>query len=143
MTNYERLLDLPLREALKELNLNAESERDLLVAIFADLMACELNEIAPCSICDDVELGSCAIVCNVWLDKEASPDANYSRDAWHNALAEDPPTSDTTLEYQVFIHGAELATHLIFDGESWLDNDGNHYFVDWWRPLPERPQVSE
>ena len=143
MTNYERLLDLPLREVLKELNLNSDSERDLLVAVFSDLMSCAFNDIAPCSLCDDVEFGSCATVCNVWLDAEASPDANYSRDAWHNALEEDPPTSDTTLEYQVFIHGADLASQLIFDGEHWLDSDGNHYRVDWWRLLPERPQVIE
>ena len=139
MTNYNRLLDLPLREVLKEIGLPDKEE---LAKCFYFYMNCT-DLPAPCSIFGDVEGGSCVHVCEAWLDAEASPEANYSSDAWHNALAEDPPTSDTTLEYQVFIHGAELATQLIFDGDSWLDNDGNHYFVDWWRPLPERPQVTE
>lgn len=138
MTNYERLLDLPLREVLKEFgNPDAQSVSD----VFCFMLNCD-DEQPVCADCESVP-GGCATVCKHWFDSEASPDAHYSSDTWHNALAEDPPTSDITLEYQVFIHGAELPTQLIFDGESWLDNDGNHYCVDWWRPLPERPQVSE
>ena len=138
MTNYERLLDLPLREVLKEFKVtDCETVSDA----FSYFLNCHQNH-AACADCEHV-FGGCLTVCKHWFELEAKPDANYSREVWHNALEEDPPTSDTTLEYLVFIHGVDIPCVLIFDGENWLDDNGNHYHIDWWRPLPERPQVSE
>ena len=139
MTNYERLLDLPFREVLKEIGIPDKEE---LAKCFYRYMNCAVL-FAPCSICGDVEGGGCLHVCEAWLDAEASPDANYNEDYWHNAEDGNPPTSDPNYEYAVFIHGASLATTLGFDGENFIDYDGNVYNVDWWRPLGERPQVTE
>ena len=136
MTNYERLLDLPLREVLKEFgNPSQEKVSDG----FSFMLECDNPEFLPCAICDGVP-GGCSTVCNVWFNKESAPDANYNEDVWHNAAEEDPPTSDVTLEYYVLIYGAELPTTLTFDGDEWRDSDGNFYNVKYWRPLPKLPE---
>ena len=136
MTNYERLLDLPLREVLKEFG-----NPNIVKAAqgFSFFMNCS-DPVVACSICGDVERGSCAVVCEAWLEREASPDANYNEDVWHDATKEDPPTSDITLEYLVLISGAELPTTLTFDGDEWRDSDGNIYVVKYWRPMPKLPE---
>ena len=138
MTNYERLLDLPLREVLKEFgNPDAQSVSDA----FCFMLKCD-DEQPACADCESVP-GGCATVCKHWFDSESAPDANYNEDRWHNAEDENPPTCDPDYEYAVFIHGADLPTTLGFDGENFIDHDGNTYNVDWWRPLGERPQVTE
>lgn len=136
MTNYERLLDLPLREVMKEFgNPSLEKVADG----FGFMLECDNPDFLPCSICDGVP-GGCNMVAKVWFEKESAPEANYNEDIWYDASEEDPPTSDTTVEYLVFITGAELPTTLVFDGEHWIDFNCNHYSVDFWRPLPKRPE---
>lgn len=136
MTNFERLLDLPLREVLKEFgNPNiVEAAQG-----FSFFMNC-CDPVGACSICGDVERGSCAVVCESWFNSESDPDANYNEDVWHDAAEEDPPTSVTTIEYIVLICGASEPTQLIWDGDHWLDSYANHYNVKYWRPMPKLPE---
>ena len=138
MTNYERLLDLPFREVLDEFK---NPHKQKVAEALSDFMICD-TDTAACRNCESIP-ASCRTVLEAWLDAEASPDANYNEDYWHNAEDGNPPTSDPDYEYAVFIHGASLATTLGFDGENFIDCDGNVYNVDWWRPLGERPQVTE
>ena len=44
-------------------------------------------------------------------------------------------------DYLVFIRGAEISTILAWDGNSFVDENGNCYSVDYWATLPERPEV--
>ena len=46
-------------------------------------------------------------------------------------------------EYNVIIGGAEIATTLYFNGESFCDDDGNCYPVTRWTPLPQAPGKEE
>ena len=137
MTNWERLLDLPLREVIKEFD-RQDAAKVVLSFGLSDMMLCD-GVAKPCSICDFIN-SSCAGVCEAWLDREADPNANYNEDVWHNAANEDPPTSDTTIEYIVLIHGANQPTVLGYDGEFFLDDDANAYSVDYWRPMPKLPE---
>ena len=137
MTNFERLLDLPLREVLKEFD-REEAAKTALASGFSDLMLCDGSSKA-CKICDSIS-SSCSGVCEAWFDSESDSDANYNEDVWHDVAEEDPPTLDTTIEYLVLISGAELPTTLVFDGEHWLDFNANHYNVKYWRPMPKLPE---
>lgn len=137
MTNYERLLNLPLREVLKEFDYHEDVNS--LCEFFSDFMLCTGTANA-CKICDDVD-GGCALVCRAWFDRESSLDANYNEDVWHDAATEDPPTSDVTIEYIVLVDGAELPTTLVFDGSDWRDDSGGYYRVALWRPMPKLPEV--
>lgn len=139
MTNYERLLDLPLREVLKEFDRQDAAKEVLLYCFGCDLMVCNGTAL-PCKICDDVD-GGCVSVCRAWFDRESSLDANYNEDVWHDAATEDPPTSDVTIEYIVLVDGAELPTTLVFDGSDWRDDSGGYYRVALWRPMPKLPEV--
>ena len=137
MTNWERLLDLPLREVIKEFDRQEEAKMAIASGL-SDMMICD-GIAKACKICDSIN-SFCAGVCEAWLDREADPDANYNEDRWHNAVEEDPPTSDTTIEYLVLISGADLPTTLVFDGENWLDFNANYYNVKYWRPMPKLPE---
>ena len=137
MTNYERLLDLPLREVLKEFDRH-EAAKVALAGGLSDLMLCD-GSAKACKLCDSIS-GSCSSVCEAWLNSESAPDANYNEDVWHDASEEDPPTSDTTIEYIVLICGASEPTQLIWDGDYWLDAYANHYSVKYWRPMPKLPE---
>ena len=138
MTNYERLLDLPFREILNELGAKKTDFLDCCKAVLSEITV-RCDKVPFCKACDDTP-GSCSNVLESWLERESDSDANYNEDVWHDAEEEDPPTSDTTIEYQVFITGAELPTTLVFDGEHWLDSYANHYNVDYWRSMPKRPE---
>ena len=142
MTNWERILDLPLREVLKEFDCE-DLSLECAAEMFLFIMNCPESsfhpDCIPCKLCDSI-IGSCASVCFKWLESEASSDANYNEDVWHDASEEDPPTSDITLEYLVLISGAELPTTLTFDGDEWRDSDGNIYVVKYWRPMPKLPE---
>ena len=138
MTNYERLLDLPFREILNEFGADESEFFDCCKAILLECFP-DCEGVAFCKVCHDTP-GSCADVLKAWLLRESDPDANYNEDVWHDAEEEDPPTSDITIEYQVFITGAMLPYTLVFDGEHWIDCLDNHYSVDYWRPLPKRPE---
>ena len=149
MTNYERLLDLPLREFVKEFDKNADIKEFLLFILEAMIGS---NGFAPpCETCENFSnntfqfykiCGSsdCMKVCLAWLNCESASDANYNDDRWHGAAKEDPPTSDVTIEYIVLVDGAELPTTLIFDGDSWRDHSGAYYRVALWRPMPKLPE---
>lgn len=139
MTNYERLLDLPLREVLKEFDRQYAAKEALFDCFAFNLMVCDGTAL-PCKICDDV-VGSCGSVCRAWFDAESASDANYNDDVWHDAAKENPPTSDVTIEYIVLIDGAELPTILTFDGDSWRDDSGAYYCVALWRPMPKLPET--
>ena len=140
MTNYERLLDLPLREVIQEIKSNAVIDEKIAVARFVSCLILCSRDVSQCRSCySDITKG-CISSCKYWLDMESAPDANYNEDVWHDAFEEDPPTSDTTIEYLVLISGAELLTTLVFDGESWLDFNANHYNVKYWRPMPKLPE---
>ena len=142
MTNYERLLDLPLREVLKEFDCE-DLSLECAAEMFSFIIVCpeshEHSDVKACKLCGDVS-GSCSRVCFTWLDSESTPDANYNEDVWHDAANEDPPTSDVTIEYIVVVDGAELPTTLIFDGDSWRDHSGAYYRVALWRPMPKLPE---
>ena len=43
------------------------------------------------------------------------------------------------VEYIVLINGAELPTSLIWDGDRFVDDDGNVYCVKYWGDMPELP----
>ena len=43
-------------------------------------------------------------------------------------------------EFIVMIRGATNATTLLFDGEAWVDENGDPYNVTHWMPLPEPPE---
>lgn len=140
MTNYERLLDLPLREIISEIKSNTLIDERKAVANFVShLITCSPDVPQCCSCYKDITKG-CISSCMYWLDTKSDPDANYNEDVWHDATNEDPPTSDVTIEYIVLIDGAELPTILVFDGEHWLDSYANHYKVKYWRPMPKLPE---
>lgn len=43
-------------------------------------------------------------------------------------------------EFIVMIRGAVNATTLLFDGDEWVDENGDPYNVTHWMPLPEPPK---
>ena len=43
-------------------------------------------------------------------------------------------------EYIVLINGAKLPTSLVWDGDSFVDHDGNPYCVKYWGDMPELPK---
>ncbi len=135
MTNYERLLDLPLREVLKEF---ANPTEKFVADAFSYFSDCYNSKVEFCKLCDEIST-SCSGVCLAWFNKESAPDANYNDDVWHDTSVEVPGCSDTTEDYIVLIDGASKPTLLAFDGEFWLDDDANSYNVTHWRPLPELP----
>lgn len=145
MTNYERLLDLPLREVLKEIgNPSLDVFYEELVEDFGAIFSsCDCkNEIPACSFCCDVN-GSCSSVFRYWLNLEADPNANYNDQCWLDADVELPPSGDTTERYLAVICGANQPTLLAYDGDNFIDPDSDDYItykVKYWRPLPELPQ---
>ena len=56
---------------------------------------------------------------------------------WHK-----PPDKPkvNNVEYIVLINGAELPTSLVWDGDSFVDYDGNVYCVKFWGAMPELPE---
>lgn len=60
---------------------------------------------------------------------------------WHSFGLEKPTVSN--VEYIVLINGAELPTSLIWNGDSFVDHDGNTYCVKLWGEIPELPKLSE
>lgn len=46
-------------------------------------------------------------------------------------------------EFIVQIIGGDRSTVLMFDGEKWVDNDGNWYSITRWMAIPELPSTEE
>ena len=135
MTNYERLLDLSLREVLKEFgNPNiVEAAQG-----FSFFMNC-CDPVGACSICGDVERGSCAVVCEAWLDSESAPDANYNEDRCFY-FKKNPLYSDKIKDYLVIIDGLDFWNIEQLHGDKFLDIDGNVLNVTHYHPMPKLPE---
>ena len=136
MTNYERLLNLPFGEVLREFNAYDKAACSRILSYFIDCD--ESFKHAACDLCCHVA-GGCDRVMLAYLDEPVTGEYFINRLTWHDVKTDLPFTSDTCIDYLVVISGATAPTLLCYDGSNWLDDDGNRYCVTHWMPLPELP----
>ena len=139
MLNYQRLLELPLKDALKELGVEPIDIPELLTNLTCEYLP-SCSEAKYCDICEDVD-GICSAVCSTWLYKESDPDANHYKYKWHNGYIEDPPKPEGQTPYYVLIDGASIPITLMWDGTHWMDFSSITYKVKYWMPLFDLPEV--
>ena len=51
------------------------------------------------------------------------------------------PEEGGVIEVLVMVRDATEPTVLLYDGESFMDQNGERYMVDFWQPMPQPPKV--